>query len=165
MPAVAIRARYPGTEDTESEVVSCVDRLRQIGAQEQHFFRYAGALAEPSFFLASLTSHWRPRVVVSRRSGHLSAVVYAKERRIAGIDTGCIYIDATLPKALVGAADELGTMLTQAVRALLACPRVRGYPHSRSGELPERAACACCGRGTREQTAGTPQRSTPSGDL
>ncbi|MDQ2773471.1 MAG: GNAT family N-acetyltransferase [Acidobacteriota bacterium] len=118
-------ARCLPTGDAEAEVISCVQSLKQLMEHEALFFRRWESTATPSFFLASLTPQWRPRVVVIRRGGQIEGVVYTKERRLGWINTGCVYIDAILP-TIAGPKEQHASLLTRAIGVLLSSPTVRG---------------------------------------
>src|ERR1700748_1622683 len=56
----------------------------------------------PGFFLASVSKEWKPYVAVVRQRRKIIGMVYGKERRIAGMGTGVVYIDMTLGAPLMG---------------------------------------------------------------
>jgi len=83
--------------------------------------------AEPKFFLASISVQWSPRVVVVTRSGIDVGVVYAKERRVAGLPTGLLGIDGRLGNSVVADAADADDVLQDTVIALAdALPFFRG---------------------------------------
>ena len=57
-------------------------------------------LRDPTFFLASVSNQWRPRVAYVRRGTKLSGVVLAKERIIGGVPFGLLYSDLTFGSLL-----------------------------------------------------------------
>jgi hypothetical protein len=81
---------------------------------------------DPRFYLASVTSDWIPKVVVITRNESIVGVVYAKERKIAGIPTGIIHIDTTLNNILADGSVSAESVFEQAISRLLAGPGARG---------------------------------------
>jgi hypothetical protein len=73
----------------------------------------------PGFFLASVTKEWKPYVAVVRQRRNIIGMVYGKERRIAGIGTGVVYIDMTLGAPLMGPPLVRERILHSAARAFL----------------------------------------------
>lgn len=81
----------------------------------------------PDLFLASVDENaWAPLVVIIARGSSLVGVVYAKERRFAGIPSGIVYADATLGAMMVALPGEQQNVLMAALRALINHPGIRG---------------------------------------
>jgi hypothetical protein len=82
---------------------------------------------DPRFYLGSIsTSAWIPRVVVITRDEAIVGVVHAKERKIAGIPTGMIYIDTVLDNILFDDSTSAEPVVEKTINRLLADPEVRG---------------------------------------
>src|ERR1035438_448558 len=72
------------------------------------------------FYLASIAKDaWIPRVVTITQDGSTLGVVYAKERKIAGIATGLFYADATLDAMVVARPENRERVFEDAVRQLV----------------------------------------------
>jgi hypothetical protein len=83
-------------------------------------------MLEPAFFLASVSSDWQPLIVLAKRGEAFSGVVYAKERRIAGLLTGLVYLDGRLGNMVAAEPTEQEDVLGVALQALLSRRGVRG---------------------------------------
>ena len=71
----------------------------------------------PRFYLASIDQKaWIPRVVEHTEAGSTVGVVYAKERKLAGVATGLIYADATLDAMVVAKPEHRERVLELALR-------------------------------------------------
>jgi hypothetical protein len=74
----------------------------------------------PRFYLASIDKDvWIPRVVAVTEPGSTVGVVYAKERKFAGIPTGLIYADATLDAMVVAKPEHRERVFEIAVSQLV----------------------------------------------
>jgi hypothetical protein len=81
----------------------------------------------PQFYLASIEKDkWIPRVITVTEAGSTVGVVYAKERKFAGIATGLIYADATLDTMVVAKPEDRERVLELAVRQFANRPRFLG---------------------------------------
>lgn len=75
---------------------------------------------EHRFYLASIENDaWIPRVVSVNQAGSTVGVVYAKERKFAGMATGLIYADATLDGMVVAKPDYRERVLELALHHLV----------------------------------------------
>ncbi len=87
---------------------------------------HPAVIFEPAFFLASISAHWKPYAIVVKRAGTFAGVVYAKERRIAGVPTGLFFVDGRLGSVLSVEAEDGPAILAEALDALFSRPHVRG---------------------------------------
>jgi hypothetical protein len=91
----------------------------------------------PGFFLASVTKEWKPYIAVVRQRRNIVGMVYGKERRIAGIGTGVVYIDATLGAPLMGSPLVRERVFQSAARGFLHQPGLRALRFVVSPSGPE----------------------------
>jgi hypothetical protein len=85
------------------------------------------AIDGPRFFLSSLNlSKWIPRVTVIKRGDAIVGLVYAKERKLAGLPTGMLVAHGALEPFVVAAADRRESVLETALESFLSSRRVRG---------------------------------------
>lgn len=91
----------------------------------------------PGFFFASVTKEWKPYIAVVRQRRNIIGMVYAKERRLAGIGTGVVYIDATLGAPLMGSPLVRERVFHSAARAFLHQPGMRALRYVVSPSGPE----------------------------
>lgn len=88
---------------------------------------WARDTTRPGFFLASLArGPWAPCVVVVRRGRAVAGIVYAKQRRTAGLSTGLVFADGSLGHMVVAAPLEHEDILAVALQQLFASAGVRG---------------------------------------
>jgi hypothetical protein len=88
---------------------------------------WARDTTRPGFFLASVAEgQWAPCVVVVRRGGTVVGIVYAKQRRLAGLSTGLVFADGSLGQMLVADPTEHESILAVALQKLFASSGVRG---------------------------------------
>jgi hypothetical protein len=100
-----------------------MDQLRDSAPQ----FLWARDTTRPRFFLASLSpGQWAPCVVVVRRGNAVVGIVYAKQRRIAGLSTGLVFADGSLGHMVVADPSEQEDILVVALQKLFASSGVRG---------------------------------------
>jgi hypothetical protein len=121
--------RHEGTDSTSvysalvvsspTEVLKLADSARRLAP------RWDSTLG-PQFFLASLSAGWLPRVLVVKCADETIGIVYAKERRIAGVATGVIYADGILGNLVIADPLHREDVLYTAIRKLFACPAVLG---------------------------------------
>ena len=71
-----------------ADILSAPGDIERLTALVRRLAPVPDRMGEPSFFLASLSAEWIPRVVVVRRGAVAAGVVYTKERRIGGFRTG-----------------------------------------------------------------------------
>jgi len=83
-------------------------------------------MLDPTFFLASLSSSWAPRIVAIKEAGIIVGLVYVKERKVLGLPTGILYADGSLGTMQIGDPHLREDALRLALDALLAHPRTRG---------------------------------------
>lgn len=90
-------------------------------------FLWAHDTTCPEFFLASLSQgQWAPCVVVVSRGAAVVGVVYAKQRRIAGLSTGIVYADGSLGHMVVADPIDHEDILAVALQQLFTSAGVRG---------------------------------------
>jgi hypothetical protein len=100
-----------------------IDHLRDSAPQAL----WARDTTRPAFFLASLaTGQWAPCVVVVRRGSVVVGIVYAKQRRIAGLSAGLVFADGSLGQMVVADPIEQEDILLVALQKLFASSGVRG---------------------------------------
>ena len=83
-------------------------------------------MLEPEFFLGSVLPGWSPRVVVVFSGVEIVGILYARERVIAGITSGVVYVDASLDDALIAETAHREEAFRVALELLLALPGIRG---------------------------------------
>lgn len=80
-----------------AELVCSPGEICRLSEDASYLLKEQAGTRDPHVFLASIDGKaWLPRVVVIARAGSTVGIVYAKERRLAGIPSGLIYADATL---------------------------------------------------------------------
>ena len=108
-------------------VVSSKPGIHELAAKAKHLLNSRDVISSPAFFLASIESRsWIPRIVEVNRGGRVEGLVYAKERRVAGIPTGLIYADATLERMVLSEKADDTQILTAAVTHILGNARIQG---------------------------------------
>jgi hypothetical protein len=111
---------------THELIYTSAQDLNRLSAEVQHLLRGRDTL-DPRFYLASISpGSWSPKVVVIFRNQRIAGVVYAKERKIAGIPTGLIFIDAGLDTALTDDSMTTEQLFEKAISQLLLNRRVQG---------------------------------------
>jgi hypothetical protein len=80
----------------------------------------------PRFFLAGLSKAWKPRILMVTDHGHPIGLLYAKERKVAGIATGLIHADCILGSFVVAAPQHAEQVLRAGIITLLEDPSVKG---------------------------------------
>ena len=98
-------------------VVSIVRRSLNFDSLPAH--------VQPEFFFASLTSGWLPHVAVVRRQAKIVALVYAKERLLAGFATGILHVDVSLGMPALS-PEVAAAAVEAAAKTFLGLPGVRG---------------------------------------
>lgn len=79
------------------------------------------------FYLASIdTCAWIPHLVAVTENGLNLGVVYAKERKFAGMPTGLVYADATIGSMVVAEPEYRERVFELAIRHLIMRPGFRG---------------------------------------
>jgi hypothetical protein len=127
--AAATQVSFFADRECESdlEVLSQPSQIIEFEQRAAGLLSAFPATAGPRFFLASVTrNQWIPRVVVVKSGDEVDAIVYLKERRLAGLPTGMLYGDSTLRALVVAAPDRAEAMLERALRFLLEKSSVRG---------------------------------------
>lgn len=115
------------TEKMSAAVVSSRSGIHQLASKATHLLQSRDIISGPAFFLASIESRsWIPRVVEVNRGGLVQGLVYAKERRVAGLPTGLIYADATLDRMVVSEREEATQVLSAAITHVLRNARIQG---------------------------------------
>jgi len=115
--------------------LSSSTEIRQLGNAARRLTQQDDTSLTTEFFLASLSTGWRPRVVAVYNAGDVIGIMYTKERIISGIPTGVVYADGSLGGILVANPLHQKNAFRVAVETLLASPRIRGVrlrvaPHS-----------------------------------
>lgn len=122
------------------EVLSSTGEIEAL-KPEIRSSRFRGDLMfDPSFYLASLTEGWEPRVAVVRRGSELAGVVYAKERFLSGHRLGIVYADWTFGSVLIGDPADYPETVLFALTDLLSRPGIRGLRLRVRRRSPELAA-------------------------
>lgn len=87
----------------------------------------AHSTLQPRFFSASIApEEWVPRIVAIRHGDSIVGILYAKERKFAGMLTGIIYADASLGKMIVAEPGHLEDTLCTGLTALFYKRGTRG---------------------------------------
>ncbi len=111
---------------TRELIYSSAYDLNRLSGQVQHLLRGRATL-DPRFYLASISpTSWNPRVVVISRDQDIVGVVYAKERKIAGISTGLIFIDTVLDNIVTDGSIDTERLVEKAINRLFRDRNVRG---------------------------------------
>ena len=109
------------------EILSSPAEIRQLSESAALLLRDRDSTSDPRFFLASIDEkRWIPRVVTVTCAGNLAGIVYAKERKLAGVPTGIIYADATLDAMAVAAPAYRQEVFEISVQRLLERKNSRG---------------------------------------
>ncbi len=109
------------------EVLSSPAEIRNLSEPAARLVPDRNSTSDPRFFLASIDQkRWIPRVVTITSAGKLVGIVYAKERKFAGIPTGIIYADATLDAMVVSASGYRERVFEMSVQRLLDFKGIRG---------------------------------------
>lgn len=117
MPSVAINQRVPRIFAAGQPSAVAAEGIADAALS---LFTECENTCNPSFYLASIEKRaWIPRVVVVAQAGSTLGVVYAKERKFAGIPTGLIYADATLDAMVVARSEDRERVFELAIRQLL----------------------------------------------
>lgn len=117
MPSVTITQEPPRLFAAAHPIVTAAEGIAgaalSLGAECEN-------TRNPSFYLASIEKKaWIPRVVVVTQGEATVGVVYAKERKFAGVPTGLIYADATLDAMVVARPEDRERVFELAIRQLL----------------------------------------------
>jgi len=126
VPLIDRRIRSRLGEAHSLEIVSCPRTIESIGSSGGNLIASNGAKSSPTFFIAYLWGHWKPKVVVFRRRNQVCAIVYGKERKLFGISTGIIYIDSGISSKVFARDRDFTPVLMEAIRELLRSRRIRG---------------------------------------
>jgi hypothetical protein len=118
------------------EVLCCVRRIKALEPFVRDLVSVDGVTISPAFFIASLWDHWTPKVVVFRRDDQVCAIAYAKERKVAGIPTGIVYIDSGISSTIFTRNRDHVSILIKAIGALLSARRIRGVRLTLPAEHP-----------------------------
>ncbi len=115
----------PSRSEYFCTVLSSQSEIGELSSRDDAVFQ-SNAFS-PEFFLASLEERtWIPRVAVVRSGASTVGVVYGKERKLAGIATGLIYIDTTLGGVSATDRSLRPAILQSATTKLLRTRGVRG---------------------------------------
>ncbi len=96
-------------------------------ANKEPLLRSCESTLRPQFFLASASQNdWIPRVVAVTREDQLVGILYTKEKKLAGIPTGLLYVDTTLGSMLSVNEWDREAIFRTALHALLKERGVRG---------------------------------------
>ena len=135
--ATAMLQPWRDTEPYRINLFSSPDEIQGLSVHAANFLPEAERNANPGFFLASITGEWKPRVAVVRQRRNIIGIVYGKERRFAGIDTGIVYVDATLSAPPLGTPHVRERVFHSSARAFLSQPGVRALRFAVSPSGPE----------------------------
>lgn len=126
--ALAFQAAVPSTleESWKAELLSNPSDIAALKERAQHLLTDQASIRDPGFFLASIAANWTPIVVTVSRAGSTVGIVYAKERKLAGLPTGLIYADATLDAMVIAGPADREAVLEAALHRLLERPGTRG---------------------------------------
>jgi hypothetical protein len=126
-----------------AEILSSPEQALGLAAEANALLECRAAEARPAFFLASIESKsWIPRIVVVKCGATIQGIVYAKERKILGLPTGLVYVDASLDSMVVAAGGNMARVLKVAISRLLQNRRIQGLrlliPSNERFEIPLR---------------------------
>ncbi len=105
-------------------ILSSEPHIRELTKAARQLMRQYDPMLDPQFFVASLSSEWKPRVVAVKSGSELVAIVYAKERAVWGIPTGIVRIDQTLNNSILGCDGKQEEILCLAVAKLVSSRRI-----------------------------------------
>ena len=106
-------------------VLSSHTEIRRLGQAARQFMQQqVDPMQDPEFFLASVPTGWRPRVVAIYRGSEIAGIMYAMERVFHGIRSGIVGADGGLSSPLLGHASHRQVLFRVAVQSLLAHPRI-----------------------------------------
>lgn len=108
-----------------ARIVRSESKIRELAGKEP-LLRNCESTLRPRFFLASASQNWIPRVVTVMRGDQLAGILYTKEKKVAGIPTGLIYVDTTLGSILCVNEWEHEAVFRAALQAVLKRRGVRG---------------------------------------
>lgn len=110
-----------------TQLLRSPEQIRSLSQEAGRLFSGDADALTPEFFIASTDeSAWAPRVVRVTRENSIVGIVYAKERKFAGIPIGIIYADATLHSMLAALPADRDAVLQAALGALMDNPGTRG---------------------------------------
>jgi len=81
-------------------------------------------MQDPEFFLASVPTGWRPRVVAINRGCEVAGIMYAVERVFGGVRSGIVFADGGLTSPLLGNPRDRQVLFRVAVQSLLRHPGI-----------------------------------------
>src|SRR5262249_58205322 len=113
------RARVFQFRPYSAIILSSPSAIRQLEPCMAQLMPSRDITAEPRFFLAAVSSAWRPRTVVVRRGDQIVGVVYAKERRWAGAPAGLLCLDGRLGNMGVADPPDVQGVLRGALQAVV----------------------------------------------
>lgn len=110
-----------------AEILCSPEQIRRLSQEAGHLLSEEEDTRNPWFFLASVDGNtWAPIVVVVTRAKSTVGIVYAKERKLAGIPIGLIYADATLDAMVVASPADREPVLRAALHGLIDHVGTRG---------------------------------------
>jgi hypothetical protein len=113
--------------DYSVEILRSPEEIRKLSRDVFSLVEDPAGTRNPCFFLASIDeSAWSPIVVTVSRGESIVGIVYAKERKLAGIPIGLIYADATLDAMLVASLVERESVLSLALQSFIDLSSTRG---------------------------------------
>ncbi len=109
-------------------IASSPGQLKQLAVEASHLWEKQECTSSLDFFLSTLMgSRWNPLISVVREGGEIIGLVYAKERKLYGLNTGLLYADATLGAMVIAAPYHRAAVFETGVTQLLKRPFVRGF--------------------------------------
>ena len=107
----------PSDGSFRGSVLSSPPEILQLDRPIHRLMPRRDTTLAPGFFLATLSSDWKPRVVVVARGKSVAGVVYAKERLIVGWPSGIVLVDGRW-EAVVGNVVDRERLFTVAIESL-----------------------------------------------
>jgi hypothetical protein len=103
-----------------TEIVHSADEFYRLSQELRHLIAARTSTCDPRFFFASVQQNiWTPLAVVVSCAGSRVGVVFAKERKVAGVPLGLIYGDATLDAMVVADPIDREFVLEAGLQALI----------------------------------------------
>jgi hypothetical protein len=130
---------FARTREYTSTILSSASDIVRLDDDVNRLMPDRDVSLSPRFALASRDADWSPRVAVVSRRGVVAGIVFGKERWVAGLPSGLIYVDGRLGRLIVSNGDDCEAIVSTAIRSYFAMPRIRGVRLAIASSSPEAA--------------------------